>query len=317
MTAADAGTPARPAYLRTATTPRMLVILVLLLGAAAVCARLGVWQLDRAELRGAAAARAEQQEAVDAEPTPLDDVLAPQSSFRGDLVGEKVLVRGAYEPDELLVAGRVLDGAEGYLVLTPLRVEAGTAAGAPVLAVVRGWVPTPEAAADLGPAPAGVVEVTGYLQGGEAGGTGDLPAGQVEAISPGELVNRWGGPTYSAYLVLAESDPAQAEGLALLGPPTAQGAGLNLQNLAYALQWWIFGGFAVLLWARLVRDEARAALEDDDEHAVPDDDANPAAAADVVAAVPGADDTADDTAGDVDAARVTSGRSAPAVDAAP
>ena len=38
---------------------------------------------------------------------------------------------------------------------------------------------------------------------------------------------------------------------------TKPGAGLNIQNLAYAAQWWIFGAFAVLLWLRLVRDEAR------------------------------------------------------------
>ena len=43
----------------------------------------------------------------------------------------------------------------------------------------------------------------------------------------------------------------------LLDPPTAPGAGLNIQNLAYAAQWWIFGAFAVILWLRLVRDEAR------------------------------------------------------------
>ena len=45
--------------------------------------------------------------------------------------------------------------------------------------------------------------------------------------------------------------------MALLDPPTKPGAGLNIQNLAYAAQWWIFGAFAVLLWLRLVRDEAR------------------------------------------------------------
>ena len=45
--------------------------------------------------------------------------------------------------------------------------------------------------------------------------------------------------------------------MVLLDPPTKPGSGLNIQNLAYAAQWWIFGAFAVLLWLRLVRDEAR------------------------------------------------------------
>jgi hypothetical protein len=65
---------------------------------------------------------------------------------------------------------------------------------------------------------------------------------------------------YPAYLVLVESQPPQGDGVEPLPPPTALGRGLNVQNLAYALQWWVFGGFAVLLWARIVRDEARDAV---------------------------------------------------------
>lgn len=235
----------------------MLAVLVVLLGAAAVCARLGVWQLDRAQLRGAAQADERQAELTAAPADPLADLLAPQTSFSAELVGHKAWATGTYEADELLVPGRSLDGRTGYLVLTPLRVEAE---GEPVLAVVRGWAATRAAAQDAAP-PAGPVRVTGYLQVGEAAGA-PLGADEVEAISPAELVNRWGGPTYSGYLVLQESAPAQGDELTVLPPPTLAGGGLNLQNLAYALQWWIFGGFAVLLWARLVRDETRAAREE-------------------------------------------------------
>ena len=248
-----------PSYLRTATTPRMLLLLLLLLGAAAVCARLGVWQLDRAQERGEVNARAAASAASQAPADPLSDVLEPQTGFSGDLVGRKVTTAGSFGAEELLVSGRVRDGVTGYLVLTPLRVRAP---GEPVLAVVRGWVADPQAARALDPAPGGTVQVTGYLQSGEAGGDGGLPEGQVDAVSPAELVNRWGGPIYSGYLVLAEVEPAQDAGLALLPPPTVPGGGLNLQNLAYALQWWIFGGFAVLLWARMVRDETRASIEE-------------------------------------------------------
>ncbi|WP_448631831.1 hypothetical protein [Cellulomonas soli] len=42
----------------------------------------------------------------------------------------------------------------------------------------------------------------------------------------------------------------------MLDPPAGDAGGLNIQNLAYAAQWWIFGAFAVGLWLRLVRDEA-------------------------------------------------------------
>ena len=242
----------------------MLVLLVVLLGAAAVCARLGVWQLDRAQARGDLAGQEQvaSQEAV--APVPIGDALAPQATFRGDLVGRRVSVTGTYDVGgQLLVPGRVLDGRTGYLVLTPLRVTgadgaAGWAGADPVLPVVRGWVADPDAT-DLLAVPDGVVELTGFLQGSEAPGNGVAPPGQVAAISSAELVGAWGGPIYAGYAVLETAQPPQPAGLSVLGPPTLSGSDggrWNIQNLAYAVQWWIFGGFALFLWLRMVRDEA-------------------------------------------------------------
>jgi hypothetical protein len=34
--------------------------------------------------------------------------------------------------------------------------------------------------------------------------------------------------------------------------------GFSLQNFGYALQWWAFSVFAVLLWAKILRDQARS-----------------------------------------------------------
>ncbi len=247
--------------LRAAVRPRMLLLLVLLLAAAALCARLGAWQLDRAQVHGAAAAERLTAQLVAAPPVPLDDVLAPQTTFTGDLVGRKVSVTGTYDAaGQLLVTGRAHDGTTGLLVLTPLTTTDGA-----VLPVARGWVPT---AADADAPPAGPVEVTGYLQASEQAGTGVVD-GRTDAISSAELLNSWGGPIYTGYLVVAASDPAQASAVALLDPPTKPGAGLNIQNLAYAAQWWIFGAFAVLLWLRLVRDEARGAGPEQDEPVSP------------------------------------------------
>jgi cytochrome oxidase assembly protein ShyY1 len=263
--------PRRPDYLGTATTPRMLLALLLLLGAAAVCARLGVWQLDRAEIRGEVDAARVEAELQQEAPEPIDDVLAPGEPFAGEDVGRKVVVTGSFSVDELLVPGRELDGTTGYLVLSPLEVDDG----GPVLAVVRGWAPTVRAALAAMPPPTGTVEVTGYLAAGEAAGPVPLPAEggveQVEAVSPAQLVNRWGGPMYPGYLVLADSSSADAAaGLSALEPPSLGDGGLNIQNLAYALQWWIFGGFAVLLWVRMVRDNARLEADEDVGGAGPD-----------------------------------------------
>jgi len=234
--------------LRAAVRPRMIALLVLFLAAATVCAMLGAWQLDRAQVRGAKAEDRHVAELVAAPPVPLADVLTPQTSFRGDMVSRKVTVTGTYDATgQLLVGGRAHDGATGYLVVTPLREDGGA-----VLPVVRGWVASPS---DADVPPAGTVTLVGYLQASEQAGDG-VRDGRADAVSSAELLNVWGGPIYTGYLVVSTSDPAQSDEVAILDPPRKPGAGLNLQNLAYAAQWWLFGGFAVLLWLRLVRDEA-------------------------------------------------------------
>ncbi|MDT0166093.1 SURF1 family protein [Actinotalea sp. AC32] len=239
----------RPGFWRVALTPRMVGLLLLFLGVAAVCGRLGVWQLDRAVERSEQNAAVRAAELESSPGDPLGEVLAPQQTFAGELVGRKVEVSGRFEGQTLLVPGRARGDDVGFLVLDAFRVDAGG-----VLAVVRGWVADPVAP----PAPEGPVTMTGFLQAGEASEPGPQPEGRIAAISPGELVNRWGGPIYSGYLVAADPGP----GVEKLPPPSVPGAGLNLQNLAYAVQWWIFGGFAVLLWSRLVRDEVRALAEE-------------------------------------------------------
>lgn len=270
----------RPTLWSVARTPRMIGLLVLFLAAAAVCARLGAWQLERAEVRGASAQAARLAEIEAQEPVPLEDVLAPQSTFDGALVGRRIEVTGRYEADgQLLVVDRALDGRTGYLVLTPLRVESPDAeADGAVLPVVRGWVADGDPGADLVAVPDGEVTVTGYLQGSEDSGQehGTLDAGTTDSISSAELLGVWGGPIWTGYAVLTSADPAQAAGIELLPPPTRSGTGLNIQNLGYAAQWFVFGGFAVFLWVRLLKDELLAASGDLDPGLDPAGEPEPA-----------------------------------------
>ncbi|MCB2176239.1 MAG: SURF1 family protein [Actinomycetales bacterium] len=254
--------------LRAGARPRMIAILVALLVLSAVFARLGVWQLDRALAKGEARAAAAAAEAAHAAPVDLESVLAPQTTFTSDLMGRHVTTTGVFGDDQLLVPGRTHDGQVGALVLTPLRVSSTGA----VLPVVRGWVPSVDDPAASAPPPADEVAVVGWLEVGEAAGQGGLPDGQTDAISPAELVNRWGGPTYSGYLVLDTVDAGQADGLVPLGYPARDGGGVDWRNLGYALQWWLFGLFAVALWWRMLGDEAReaAAAEAGAEAAEPD-----------------------------------------------
>lgn len=248
-------------WLRASTRPRLLGILLILLAGAALCIRLGAWQLDRAQERGDQAAAMAEAARENAEAVPLADVVAPQTSFTQDMVGAHVRATGEYVAEEqFFVAGRELDGSEGYYLLSAFAVDS---AGGAVLPVVRGWVSEPDP--DYLQVPAGTVQLTGYLAGSEAATRGldpALPTGaEIGLISPAQLVNLWGGPMYSGQLRLQAQEPAAETGplaaIEPVGPPVIEDAGLNLRNLAYAAEWWIFGGFALVLWWRMVRDEVR------------------------------------------------------------
>lgn len=264
----------RSDYLRAALTPRLVGIFVLLLAAALVCVRLGAWQLDRAAIRGAAKAEAAHAATLAADPVPLAEVLHPQTTFTAAELARTVEVTGTYRPDQqVLVPGREVDGHPATLVVTALWVTEGPDAGA-MLPVLRGWVPADAirtdgraepadaATAALLRVPEGVQRVTGHLGASEAAVSTAYPEGMVGAISSAQLANLWGGPTFSGYLVEFTQNPdgtrftVAPSGLPHAPPPAmAQETGMNIQNLAYAVEWVIFGGFAMFLWWRMLRDE--------------------------------------------------------------
>lgn len=242
----------------------MIVTLLVILAAAAVCVRLGAWQLDRAVARAEQGRAAELAAREEAPPVPISDITEPQTPFTQEMVGRRVQVAGTYIGPEFFVPGQFrVDPddpknkdlwAHGYWVLSGLRTDDGA-----VLPVVRGWV------ADADPAYLNAegegAEVIGYLDGSQAVGE-PVDGDTIGAVSSAQLVNEWSTPIYSGYIVLADStppvpDPAGLPPLEDVGVPTLSGGGLNLQNLAYAGEWFIFGGFALLIWWRMVRDQAR------------------------------------------------------------
>lgn len=257
--------PSASALFAAARQPRMIGFLVLLLAVAFVCGLLGRWQLDRAQLRGEQAETERRAELAGAAPVDLLDALVPGQSFAAENVGRRVVVVGEYLPQgQLLVVDRIAEQDLGRLVLTPLQVSApGSPHDGSILPVVRGWIPeetAPDGSSPALTAPTGQVEVAGFLQSGEA--MGDLfSEGLTDSISPAALVNYWGGPGYTGYLVQSAGTPQPDAALTLLPMPTNENAGFNLRNLFYALQWWLFGGAALALWVRLVRDDAQDFVE--------------------------------------------------------
>ena len=230
--------------LRTALRPASLGLLALALALATAFAALGNWQLERSRTH-AGPGRTEQV-------VPLAQVLAPSSTFTGRADGQRVAVTGTYRPqDQVLVADRPRGGEPGSWLVAALAVEAD--GGAALLPVLRGWLP--EGAAPPDP-PSGAVELTGRLQPGEPP-RGYAPGQELRALSSADLVNAWDGPLYTGYLALEEASAPLS-----VVPTSAPTGDLDLRNVSYALQWWLFAAFAVLVWVHLVRQRHRDELED-------------------------------------------------------
>ncbi|NKQ26457.1 SURF1 family protein [Streptomyces galbus] len=233
-------------------TPRWWGINVFLLLAVPFCIFMGSWQLSRFEARvdDHRTAQAQVSEDRTEAARPLSEMLPVDKATSG----KRVTATGRYGT-QLLVPDRTLDERKGFYVLTLLRTDGGKA-----LPVVRGWLPgTADAAAAPAP-PAGEVTVTGALQASETPGDngvsarGGLPAGQTAAISAASLVNLVPYDVYDAWVTLDTAD----SGMTAVPATAPAGTGLDLkafQNLGYTGEWFVFAGFVVFMWFRLLRRE--------------------------------------------------------------
>jgi len=240
-------------------TPRWWGINVFVLLAIPFCVFMGSWQLGRFEDRVQEHRTASEQAASDNSETarPLTELLPVDKNTSG----ERATATGRYGK-QLLVPDRELDGKRGFYVLTMLRTDGGEA-----LPVVRGWLPGDADAAKAPAAPAGEVTVTGALQASESPGAngvsaaGGLPEGQTGAISSASLVNLVSyQKVYDAWITLDTAD----SGMKSVPATAAQGTGLDLkafQNLGYTGEWFVFAGFVVFMWFRLLRREVEFARD--------------------------------------------------------
>lgn len=244
-------------------SPRMLGLHLLTLVALAATVLLGMWQFGVWQHHREDTALS----LVHAKPVPLDSVLTSDAPFPAAGVGRPVSFAGTWLPSSTLyVTDRVLHGRRGVWAVTPVAVCAPEEACGkkPAILVVRGWARSVAAA----PAPPrGRVRVTGWLQPGE--GTGLTDPDPRDDLLPelriASAIQHVDQDLYGGYVIAKRVSPASATG----GGP-ASGPGLQavtpaslpqpssttaLRNLLYALQWWVFTGFAVFLWVRWCRDE--------------------------------------------------------------
>jgi cytochrome oxidase assembly protein ShyY1 len=225
----------------TLLAPRSWWAHLLMVVAVSAAVLLGLWQLHV----WSASREAEARDLSNAKPMPLAQVMTGDSAFPGHYLGQPVTFRGDWVPrGTVYVSDRDLDGKRGYWVVTPVQV------GGSAMPVVRGWSPKPDA-----PRPTGQVQVDGWLQASEgSGAVDDDPHDDVIAeMRIPSIVEHVDTDLYSAYVV----DRVPTDGLAAVPPDSVPeiSSSTSLRNLLYALQWWVFGGFALYIWVRWCRDE--------------------------------------------------------------
>ena len=229
------------------------------LAAAALCIRLGFWQLDRLEQRrerNAALAGAMRLPVLELRDSAARVLRAPEAYLY-----RRVRVRGSYDRSrELVLRGRADGGNPGVHLVAPLAIGGDTA-----VMVNRGWVPSADAVTidPLAFGEPGERDVVGSLIAAPAaddaapldrvvGGVrmhtfARLPLDSLRGAGPGTLL-----PLYVQQL--AGTPPPDSLPRRVPVPPLDEGS-----HLSYAVQWFSFAAIAVvgtaLLLARARRRE--------------------------------------------------------------
>ena len=207
---------------------RSWIPLVAAVVVAAVCVRLGFWQLDRL------AQRRERNAVIEA---AFRDPPVPLGQLRADSLRRfrRVIVRGQWDyARETTIAGRTRGGSPGAHIVTPMRLADGT-----IVFVNRGWVYSPDAR---------TVDLASWHE-----GEGGDVLGYIDEVPPSIR-----GTVTTPYVV-ALADTVTAPTVeptrpARLPPPAFRDEGPHLN---YAVQWFSFAAIALIGTPLVVRRQRR------------------------------------------------------------
>jgi surfeit locus 1 family protein len=232
------------------------LILVAALAMAALTARLGWWQLDRA------AQKTERQATLDERRRlpPLDGAdLARTAVVLESQVYRRTVARGRWDaPRTVFLENRAMQSRAGFIVVTPLLLDDGRA-----VLVQRGWIPRDPAdrlRVQMPPTPAGPVEVRGTIAPPptrlyEFDGSASGPVRQNLDIESFAAETRLALVPLS---ILQAEDPAGVAGPSagdgLLRQWPAPAFGVH-KHYGYAAQWFALSALTIGLyvWFRILR----------------------------------------------------------------
>jgi cytochrome oxidase assembly protein ShyY1 len=218
---------------------------------AALCIRLGLWQIHRLEHR------LDNNKVVTTHfaTAPVDLSTALNKGQKVDDKSEwtRVTTTGTYDvAHEVTVKFSTRDGVPGVDVVTPLVLADGDA-----MLVDRGWMQTSNTGSKptVPPPPTGPVTIMGWLRqnNGAKGDAIEPHGGQIRAISSIGLARSVPYTLNDGYLNLRTQTPKSAHPLAA-EPKPELGQG---PHFFYALQWWFFAGLAIVGWFWFAWAEAK------------------------------------------------------------
>lgn len=238
--------------------PRWIALtafLVLLIVAFSLLSR---WQFQRATLQMQAA------EAGLAQPQSVDSLVPTSPPLPDSSLGRLVILAGEYVEHSWVSGRSAPDGSAGRWLVSALDDGSGA-----VTAVVRGWMPD-----DSIVPPSGVVRVTGRVHADEHFYSGLTARGadEVATITSPGLQEQWRTPTRPGYVVLTGQVPALTTADPIPVPPVfgaATSVAFPWQNVAYALQWLLFLGFAGFFYWRWFSDDLHETADQAPEQPAP------------------------------------------------
>ena len=225
----------------SARLQRLLILAVGTLVALAMIL-LGLWQATTYRTQGADATRQRAE---------LPPVTMPSPAIGNpvaELYGRQVTITGEYLPDKQFYIG----SKQPMRVATAFRLKDGT-----TIAVVRGTVEPGQTPASP---PKGVITQTGLVMPSEKDRRSlqpspGLPQPNLPEVRLEHLAQSWPAPLSNGFVTLNAADAAaQSLTPVVVDLPESEG---SQRNAGYALQWWVFAVFAMIMtivWARSVKE---------------------------------------------------------------
>ena len=245
----------QPTFFKVATRPKWIGALLLALAVAAIFASLAQWQADRTY-------RYVPKAPVNQQIVNLGDLAKSSAPFEANQVDRLVEVQATPLPGiAYVVADRIqLDGVggskNGYWLIRPATTDQGK-----FVVLALGWFATEEEATAKAKEFQGLAEdmMLHTYKGIYEPSEDPRPAHGIvfPTLSLAQLVNQPGLPenidAYAGFVIVQEPEEF---GEAILIGQNPGSTIFNWLTAFYAIEWTLFAGFALFLWARLVKDEA-------------------------------------------------------------